>query len=310
MAYTDRNKKTILHSWGRFRGILYAAAAVGDLLACDTSNDGFKLATTTGPATAVAVACEDGAAGETIDMCLAAEVEAPYYLSSGVWTAYTLAASGDETSPLYLSSTAGKASSTSGTTVQQVGYMLSTTKAILCPNTYLTATAISAASLALSTTLGVTGATTLGDTCDITGAVTMASTCDITGASTVGGTLGVTGVLTASGGLSVAAAKAFGLAEKNYTASGAIATSGFVTLSADAADLAMTLAAPTAGTFLIIWDKANSGAKNHVVTATGLTFDGTNDVATFNATAECLVLFATTTTRWIVVENIGSVAFS
>lgn len=114
-----------------------------------------------------------------------------------------------------------------------------------------------------------------------------------------------------SAGLTLAAERGVIQTAKNYTADGAITPKGFATMSANAAALAMTLAAPTPGALLVICDLANSGANNHVVTCgAGITFDGTNNTATFNANYETLVLFAASATRWIIVENIGSVALS
>lgn len=46
-----------------------------------------------------------------------------------------------------------------------------------------------------------------------------------------------------------------------------------------------------------------------IVTTTG-TFDGTNNTATFNAADESLVLFGTSSTRWIIIANVGAVALS
>jgi hypothetical protein len=42
----------------------------------------------------------------------------------------------------------------------------------------------------------------------------------------------------------------------------------------------------------------------------GATYDGTNDIATFDAIGESLILFAISATRLLIIENIGSVALS
>lgn len=70
-----------------------------------------------------------------------------------------------------------------------------------------------------------------------------------------------------------------------------------------------TIAAPTAGRFLVI-TQADAGTAGHTVTCTAGDFDGTNAIATFNAAEETLVLLGVSATRFVVVENIGSVALS
>lgn len=72
----------------------------------------------------------------------------------------------------------------------------------------------------------------------------------------------------------------------------------------------LTLAAPTAGAVAILkLDSVTSG--NIVVTcATGVTFDGTNDIATLDAAGESLILFYKSATEWAIAMNVGSVALS
>lgn len=95
-----------------------------------------------------------------------------------------------------------------------------------------------------------------------------------------------------------------------YTASGAInSKDSFVQLNSSGAALAMTMPAPVEGRHLIITHKDVS-TSSHAVTLAAGTFDGTNDVATFDAENETLVLVGLSATRYAVVENIGSVAFS
>jgi hypothetical protein len=67
---------------------------------------------------------------------------------------------------------------------------------------------------------------------------------------------------------------------------------------------------PTPGKFYII-TAANVDAGSFDVTLTlGATYDGTNDIATFDAIGESLILFAISATRLLIIENIGSVALS
>lgn len=97
------------------------------------------------------------------------------------------------------------------------------------------------------------------------------------------------------------------------TATGAITVGrfGVVTLAHATVVIAATLAAPTAGDDLIIYNTSASGTAAHTVTAaTGVTFDGTNNTATLNAPGEALHIVAASATRWLIMENIGSVALS
>jgi hypothetical protein len=83
----------------------------------------------------------------------------------------------------------------------------------------------------------------------------------------------------------------------------------FVNLNKSDGALATTLAAPTAGRFLVI-AQTDAGTSGHTVTLAAGTFDGTNEIATFNAANETLVLYGISATRFIIVENIGAVALS
>lgn len=97
------------------------------------------------------------------------------------------------------------------------------------------------------------------------------------------------------------------------TATGAITVGryGQVQLNHATVVIAATLAAPTAGDDLLIVDNSASGTAAHTVTcAAGVTFDGTNNTATLNAPGEALHIQALSATRWLILENIGSVALS
>lgn len=94
------------------------------------------------------------------------------------------------------------------------------------------------------------------------------------------------------------------------TESGAIpATASFVTLDSTTPLIAATIAAPAAGRFLVI-TQIDAGTAGHTVTLTAGTYDGTNNIATFNAQNETLVLFGISATRFVIVENIGAVGLS
>jgi len=98
----------------------------------------------------------------------------------------------------------------------------------------------------------------------------------------------------------------------NYTASGAIDPDvSFVTITSatPATVIALTIAAPAAGRFLVI-TQLDEGTAGNTVTLTAGTYDGSATVATFNAQNESLVLFGISATRFLVVENIGSVGLA
>ena len=97
-----------------------------------------------------------------------------------------------------------------------------------------------------------------------------------------------------------------------YTASGAIgANVGTVELNQSGSSLAMTLADPGDAGYLLTITQIDTGTQGHTVTAgTAGAFNGVNAVATFNAQYETLVLVSVSSIRWVVVENIGAVAFS
>lgn len=69
------------------------------------------------------------------------------------------------------------------------------------------------------------------------------------------------------------------------------------------------IAAPKAGRFLVI-TQIDAGTAGHTVTMTAGDYDGTNAIATFNAREETLVLLGVSSTRFVIVENIGAVALS
>lgn len=99
---------------------------------------------------------------------------------------------------------------------------------------------------------------------------------------------------------------------QELTASGAITiNSGVVFLNHATVVIAATLDAPTAGDDLWIIDSSASGTAAHTVTLpSGVTWDGTNNTATLNAADESIHVIASSATRWRIVTNNGSVAFS
>lgn len=72
----------------------------------------------------------------------------------------------------------------------------------------------------------------------------------------------------------------------------------------------MTLAAPAAGSLVVIRIASITSGTVVVTTAAGVTFDGTNNTATFNAADDVLILVYKSATEWSIVLNAGSVALS
>ncbi len=100
---------------------------------------------------------------------------------------------------------------------------------------------------------------------------------------------------------------------QKLTASGVIRkrTGSIISLAHNSTPIAATLAAPAPGDWLLIANDSASGTAAHTVTLPdGVTWDGTNKVATLDAPGEALLVFALSATRFLVVVNIGSVAFS
>ena len=102
-------------------------------------------------------------------------------------------------------------------------------------------------------------------------------------------------------------AKDLQLPQQDLTTSGAIAPiGGLVVLNNGAADIAATLT-PKQGQIYVFHARAVDTA--HTVTITGFTWDGTNDVATFDAAGETLTVMFDDD-RAIIISNPASVAFS
>jgi hypothetical protein len=141
-----------------------------------------------------------------------------------------------------------------------------------------------------------------------TGKLTVNNDATIGGNATISGSMTLTGDSTVSG--TVIGEHRHSLQE--LTATGAITIdSGIVGLNHATVIIEATLDAPTAGDELYIINTSASGTAAHTVTtASGVTFDGTNNTATLNAPNEALHIIAVSATRWFILENIGSVALS
>ena len=198
-TYTDRNAKTVLHSWGRFKATLFEAVVEGDLLAVYNTDNAYtvQFADQSDSQAAIAVACEAGAAGDEITCALMAELKAPTTPTVSGGTQTYFAASADFFgAPLYLGESGKPASSAGATLSQEVGFLLARDRILIVPNTYLASTTLS-----LSSTLTVTGAAALngGLTMD-TNKFTVANT---SGNVLTAGTLTVGGASTLTGAVSI-----------------------------------------------------------------------------------------------------------
>lgn len=86
---------------------------------------------------------------------------------------------------------------------------------------------------------------------------------------------------------------------------------GVTQIGSTSAAKAYTLDAPVEGVRKVLSAVAGStGTLATVTCASGTTLDGTNTIATFNASGDVLTLFGLSSTRWTVAGNVGSVALS
>lgn len=72
----------------------------------------------------------------------------------------------------------------------------------------------------------------------------------------------------------------------------------------------LTLAAPTPGAVAIIRIASLTPGSVVVTTAAGVTLDGTNNTATFDAANEALMLVYASATAWAIALNVGGVVLS
>lgn len=91
---------------------------------------------------------------------------------------------------------------------------------------------------------------------------------------------------------------------------GALSTAGISLVTTGAGDLALTLGTPKAGTQVRIKLVVDGGGNAVVTTEAGVTFDGTNNQATFADALDELVLGYKSATEWIIIENVGAVALA
>jgi len=123
-TYTDRNLKTVLHSWGRFRVTILEAVQPGDALSWYATDATYtvQLANESDSQRCDCFACQAGDAGDEIWAALAVELKSASTISTGGVVTRVYFAAADDTlgSPVYLSSTDGKPSSSAGSTYAQI----------------------------------------------------------------------------------------------------------------------------------------------------------------------------------------------
>lgn len=123
----------------------------------------------------------------------------------------------------------------------------------------------------------------------------------------------LSGGLTAAGAITALAGVVGGITfpVQQLTASGAFNNvSQLMQLNHATVIIAATLGDPVPGQFIIIWDDSASGTAAHTVTLNNATWDGTHKIATFAAPGKALVCVADSATRYDILVNLGTVAFS
>jgi hypothetical protein len=94
-----------------------------------------------------------------------------------------------------------------------------------------------------------------------------------------------------------------------YTADGQVTKDvSFVVLNGASTGVDVTIDSPTAGRWLVV--TCSDSTNDCTARLVAGTFDGTNNKATFPDAADTLVLFGVSSTRFVIVENIGGVTLS
>ena len=93
------------------------------------------------------------------------------------------------------------------------------------------------------------------------------------------------------------------------SANGALPISGVSLIAGGTGLASLTLAAPQPGCMARIREVSRTSGNVVVTTAAGVTFDGTNNTATFDAVGDELILGYKSATQWVVIQN-TSVALS
>lgn len=208
-TYTDRNKKTVISSFGKFKAVVTEAVVVGDLVSfyATDATSALEFADQSDSQAAQAVALADIAAGAEGEFALQAVLRAPATLGTGgVVTQTHFGAAADFYGvALYLGESGKAASSAGGTFSQLVGYNLSRDVIVLQPNIALTGVAASFTTLAASGAVTHTGSTDSSSPTTgilvVTGGVGIAkklfvgTDVDVAGTLTVDGTTKIVGLV-------------------------------------------------------------------------------------------------------------------
>lgn len=161
--------------------------------------------------------------------------------------------------------------------------------------------------------LNLTGTVVFSGDVSSSGTITSTGTLTTTGTTNLGGTVNNTGT-TNLGGTVVLTGTFNGLLAAHvdntlastvvteYSTNSAIDISGIALITGGTGLSGMTLAAPSPGALCRVILTSLASGSVVVKTPSGVTFDGTNNTATYNATGEMLLGYKTAV-EWIVAEN-------
>lgn len=280
-TYTDRNKKTVIASFGEFKAVVTEAVVVGDLVSWyDTdATSALQFADDSDSQAANAVALADIAAGAEGPFALQAVLKAPASVGTGgvVTQTHFSAAADVYGAPLYLGESGKVESSQGGSLVQLVGYNLTRDVILLQPNTALSGGAASFTTLAASGAVTHTGTTDATNSTSgilvVTGGVGIAkklyvgTNVDVAGTLTVDGTTTIVGLVP--------------ITDPGNAGAIAVTRSGYVPLVTGGGGETRTVADPTAvGMILMLSLKTDGGGDAVVAFASPVNQTG-NNRATF-----------------------------
>ena len=107
----------------------------------------------------------------------------------------------------------------------------------------------------------------------------------------------------------VVAKDGFGFKPLVINANATVADESFLQLNSINATMTVNFT-PAIGQLFVVTQTGTNTDASTVLLPSGLTWNGTNRGATFNATAEPLIGFRASSSRIIIVENVGTVGFS
>jgi hypothetical protein len=311
-TYTDRNKKVVLHSWGRHRAKVMEAVVVGDLVARYNSDavSAYEFADQSDGQAATAVALEDIAAAGEGWFALAVELKAPVSIATGgaVTQSYFAGSTDYPGAALYLGEDGKPSSSAGGTTPQYVGCLLTREKILLTPGGGLLAGAGAFSTITASSNLQVSGNTTLTGTLTCNGNVTLGSGETLT--LTKGDATLTEGSLVLTAGV----VKMVQKTSKTATATLTDAEQGYVEVS-PAGSTTLTLPTAAAGKYFLIKHLATTQTLIVAAGASDKLIDpsdgGVHDKATDDKGLDCVLeLRAVDAVNWLVIHHDGDWTFA